>query len=165
VLYPFGDLPDSLSPCDNIRLQGPKSNRTWILKERGLNATPDSENSSTKAGVNVAEQKKGALSSSEDESAPCVGKIPGAKMQIHLFGNPAILLGKDPWLCVTRLLWLCPFGERFLLINPSLSLMAKNSNFFCGAHNSFHQVSEQAKPRGAVRSSLHSCVPISTSKT
>jgi hypothetical protein len=33
-------------------------------------------------------------------------------MLIHLFGNPAIL-GQDPWLCVTRLLWLCPFGERF----------------------------------------------------
>ena len=27
-----------------------------------------------------------------------------AKMHISLFGNPAILLGQDPWLCVTRLL-------------------------------------------------------------
>jgi hypothetical protein len=55
--------------------------------------------------------KKGALSSSEDESAPCIGNIPGAKNATLLFGNPAILLGQDPWLCVAKLLWLCPFGD------------------------------------------------------
>jgi hypothetical protein len=36
VLYPFGDLPDSLSPCENIPLQGTKMNRTGILKEQAL---------------------------------------------------------------------------------------------------------------------------------
>jgi len=51
---------------------------------------------------------------SEDKSAPCVSKyrVPGCIS--HLFGNPAILLNQDPWLCVTRLLWFCPFGERFI---------------------------------------------------
>jgi hypothetical protein len=29
----------------------------------------------------------------------------------HLFGNPAILNDQNPWLCVTRLLWFCPFGD------------------------------------------------------
>ncbi len=62
---------------------------------------------------NGLNNKKGALSSPEDESAPYVGKMPGPKRQTHLFGNPAILLGQDPWLCVTRLLWFCPFGEPF----------------------------------------------------
>jgi hypothetical protein len=42
----------------------------------------------------IAYNKKGALLSSEDESAPCVSKNPGAKMQIHLFGNPAILFDR-----------------------------------------------------------------------
>jgi hypothetical protein len=35
--------------------------------------------------------KKGALTSAKDESAPCVGNIPDAKMLTHLFGNPAVL--------------------------------------------------------------------------
>jgi hypothetical protein len=59
--------------------------------------------------------KKGAHSSSEDECAPFVGIIPGARKHTLLFGNPAVLFGQDPWLCVTRSLWLCPFGERFFI--------------------------------------------------
>jgi hypothetical protein len=52
----------------------------------------------------------------------------------HLFGNPAILLGQDPWLCVTRSLWFCPFGERFFSLLKSndyiLSMPQRMSTIF-----------------------------------
>ncbi len=77
--------------------------------------------------------KKGALSSSEDESAPCVGNIPVAKKADSSLRQPGYPFIQDPWLCVTRLLWLCPFGERrnldqiverlaLLVFNPAHSI-------------------------------------------
>jgi hypothetical protein len=36
----------------------------------------------------------------------------GAKMQSLISSATRPSFAKDPWLCVTRLLWFCPFGER-----------------------------------------------------
>ena len=61
--------------------------------------------------------KKRARSSSEDESAPCVGDLPGAKTRISSLRQPGYPFIQDPWLCVTRSLWFCPFGEPFSSMN------------------------------------------------
>jgi len=34
-------------------------------------------------------------------------------MHISSLRQPGHPSNQDPWLCVTRLLWFCPFGERF----------------------------------------------------
>jgi hypothetical protein len=62
-------------------------------------------------------------------------------MHTHLFGNPAILLGQDPWLCVTRLLWICPFGERFFILQIEVGSFYQTSKrkarLFFAAQNIF----------------------------
>jgi hypothetical protein len=78
--------------------------------------------------LHTTDNKKGALSSAEDESAPVDGYKPGAGKHTHLFGNPAIRLrceaSADPWLCVTRFLWFCLFGEHFLILDQVNACLA-----------------------------------------
>jgi hypothetical protein len=119
VLYPFGDLSGFLCHC--LLLQGPGTGLGFI-KEQALRHEAfinfyysanvcGSSTEHLRYSRKIGRNKKGAFLSSEDENAPSVCKIPDARMRIHLFGNPAILIGQDPWLCVTRLLWFCLFGE------------------------------------------------------
>jgi len=42
-------------------------------------------------------------------------------MHISSLRQPGHPFSQDPWLCVTRLLWLCPFGERFKLVSANTS--------------------------------------------
>jgi len=81
---------------DNIRT-GFGFNSPWIAAPAG----------------NSPEDKK-RPSSAEDERSWSVPDPPGPKMEISSLrqpGRPPVReAAVDPWLCVTRLLWFCPFG-------------------------------------------------------
>ena len=87
-----------------------------VLKLRSNRWTPRTALLNKKPAFN----KKGALSSSEDESAPCVGNIPGARMQSHLFGNPAILLGQDPLALRHQISLVLPVRRTFFSLLKSI---------------------------------------------
>jgi hypothetical protein len=89
-----------------------------------------------------ADTKK-ALSSSEDESALGWWEIGVPGVVTHLFGNPAVHF-QDPWLCVTRLLWLCPFGERLSLspltgVADFYQMLSAKATFFFIRDIFYHQ--------------------------
>ena len=57
------------------------------------------------------------------------------RMHISSLRQPGHPFIQDPWLCVTRLLWFCPFGERFLNCLNRMrcfisNVLQKSNNFF-----------------------------------
>jgi hypothetical protein len=70
-------------------------------------AKPDAGSSASPVVLN----RKSAQSSAEDERSWNTSLLPGPKMRYSPLRQPGRPECQDPWFCVTRLLWLCPFGD------------------------------------------------------
>jgi hypothetical protein len=139
---PFRRLTRFPQPLRYIPLQGPKSNRTGILKEQALKherliSEPlifnESRRQCHRASSFIKQNirhaiKKGAL---EDESAPCVGKIPGARMQT-ISSATRLSLVRTRGFASPDYSGFARSENVFSFVILCLSYAPKNNNFFLG---------------------------------